>query len=322
MKYILSGLALAVFIGAAAYFSSPNQTNSPIRIGINFWPGYEYLFLAREKGFYAAEAIEVDLVETASLDDLRRAYERGTIDGMASSIIEVVQATANSGRVAQIALVPDFSDGADVILARDPIKSINDLKGKRVGMEIASLGQYIVTRALSVNGLTPEDIETVPLSQEQMVDAMASGAVDAVMTYPPVSVELLNQENVNQIFDSADIPGEVADVVSFDPEVIKGRRDDIVKFTRAWNRALEYALANPDDAHQISGERMGITKEEFADSLGGIKLLGLSDQGPLFRDGGQLETAVAFIKSILLSPDQQLNLPPDRTFLYPGAVIN
>jgi len=58
----------------------------PLRIGFNPWPGYEFIYLAKVKGFYEANDIDVKLVELNALGDVRRAFERGQIDIMASTM--------------------------------------------------------------------------------------------------------------------------------------------------------------------------------------------------------------------------------------------
>ena len=70
------------------------------RLGIIPWPGYEFLYLAQGKGFYHDEGLEVRIVEFDSLSDARRAYERGQIDALGTTVIEVLQARDTSSRAA------------------------------------------------------------------------------------------------------------------------------------------------------------------------------------------------------------------------------
>jgi Integrase core domain/NMT1-like family len=110
---------LSLFVAVAALLlnlgCAPEKSTS-LRVGINPWPGYEFLYLAQEKGVYREEGLEVRLVEFSSLSDARRAYERGQINAIAATVIEVLQARDNSSRSPQIVQVTDYSNGADVIL--------------------------------------------------------------------------------------------------------------------------------------------------------------------------------------------------------------
>ena len=306
-------LLIALLIGCSR---SPDV---PIRLGVNVWPGYEYLFLAQELGYYEMEGVNIQLVETGSLDDLRSAFERGKIDGMASSVIEVVQAAANTGRVATIFMIPDYSNGADVIISNESVKDVGELRGKKVGLEVGSLGEFMVARALQDYDMSLQDIVVVPMSQEQMLQAMDEKQVDAVMTYPPVSVELAKNPKNSILFTSADIPGEVMDVVTLSREVIKKNPELPKKIINVWQRALTYAKENPERAHKISADREGITPEEFASALEGVKLLSFQEQKLLFENNSTIRNVLNLVKNVIIVEDQRKNIPKEEEFIFDGA---
>ena len=80
-----SWLVVSILL-CAAWLAGCGRHEGPIRIGINAWPGNEFLFLAQEKGFFAAQGVDVRLIEYSSLGDVRRAFDRGQIDGMTGTI--------------------------------------------------------------------------------------------------------------------------------------------------------------------------------------------------------------------------------------------
>jgi len=140
-------------------------------VGLNAWPGYEFLYLAQEEGYFRDEGLDVRVVEFCFLSDARRAYERGQIDILGTTVIEVLQIRDNRLREPQIVQVVDCSDGADVIIARPGFASGASLKGARVGVELASLGIYVLIRRLEKSGLSFADVETVFMDQLSMEEA-------------------------------------------------------------------------------------------------------------------------------------------------------
>ena len=78
-----------------------------VRIAINPWPGYEFLYLASELGFYEQEGINVEIVELSALADVQRVYIQGRVDGFGSTVIEAVQAAGIPQKPLSIILVPD-----------------------------------------------------------------------------------------------------------------------------------------------------------------------------------------------------------------------
>jgi NitT/TauT family transport system substrate-binding protein len=282
-----------------------------LRVGINPWPGYEFLYLAQEKGFYREEGLEVRLVEFNSLSDARRAYERGQINVLTATVIEVLQVRDNSPRSPQIVQVVDYSNGADVILARPGLTNGASLRGARIGLELASLGVYVLARGLERSGLSLADVEMVSVDQLAMEDGYHKGELDAVVTYPPISTKLLRDTQATAVFSSAEIPGEVIDVIAVEAEVNTQRPGDVAKLLRAYHRAIAYTRQHPVDAYRIMAAREGLTPEEFRAALtGGIRLLSESDQAAYLRPGGKLAAVIGHSDRVLRQSGQIKG--PDR----------
>jgi NitT/TauT family transport system substrate-binding protein len=297
---------------------SPEKPAS-LRVGINPWPGYEFLYLAQEKGFYREEGLEVRLVEFNSLSDARRAYERGQINVFASTVIEVLQVRDHSPRSPQIVQVVDYSNGADVILTRPGLTKGASLRGARIGLELASLGVYVLARGLERSGLSLADVKMVPMDQLSMEDGYRKGELDAVVTYPPVSTKLLRDTQATTAFSSAEIPDEVIDVIAVEAEVNTQRPGDVVRLLRAYHRAIAFTRQNPADAYRIMAAREGLTPEEFRAALtGGIRLLSESDQAAYLRPGGKL-AAVIDRSDRILRQSGQIKGPDRRGNVFTSA---
>jgi NitT/TauT family transport system substrate-binding protein len=292
-KAFLRAIRIVVLsIGVGACGSEPRY---PLRIGINPWPGYEFLFLAEAQGLFERHGADIELVEFASLGDVRRSFERGQVDGMASTLIEVLQARYQSQREPQIVMVADYSNGADVILARAPIDSIAALRGKRVAAESASLGFFMLHRALELEGMSPKDVSVVAMDQTELCDALRNERVEAVVTYPPSSIEIERDLRVNELFSSADIPGEVVDVITIDKSVLDQRSDDARRLILAWDDALRFAKRHPAEAYRIMASRQGIEPEEFRAALAGIQVLTSAEQKPLFESDQGLRRTIGML---------------------------
>ncbi len=275
------------------------RREAPLRIGINPWPAWEYLYLAQEKGIFKEEGLDVRLIEYTSLGDCCRAFERGQIDGMTCTPVELLLARERSPRDPQVVLVTDYSNGGDVVLARSPISGVAELRGKRVGVETASLGSYVLSRALATADLTLDDVAIVPCDQLDLEAALANGDVDAVVTYPPVSVAILRAGGASLLFSSAQIPGEILDVVAIDAEVIARRGGDVAGLARGWERAKRFAGEQPTAAFALMAGREGLGVEEFREALALTHIYSLADQGELLAPGGPVETTVRMTDSIL-----------------------
>lgn len=284
------------------------------RVGINAWPGYEFLYLAQEKGFYRDERLDVRILEFSSLSDARRAYERGQIDAFGTTVIEVLQAREHSARSPQVVQVVDYSNGADMVLTQPGITTSAGLRGKRIGVELGSLGIYILARCLAKHGLTIEDVVPVSSDQTSMESSFARGDLEAIVTYPPTTVNLLKSGKAHIFFTTAEIPSEVIDVIAVEESFVRTRGAEVAKLIRAFHRAVSYTQKNPDDAFAIMAAREGLTPGEFRTALtDGIRLVPASEQTDYLRPGGRLAAIIDTSDRVLrqcgqiTGPDRRAN---------------
>ena len=126
---LLSMLALPVL--AACLNGCMHDTEPPLRIGTNVWIGSEPLYLARELGYLGRETIQ--LVEYPSASEVSRAFRNQAIDGMVVSLDELF-VLATDELLPRIVLIVDVSHGADVVVGRSGMRSMKDLRGKRVAV--------------------------------------------------------------------------------------------------------------------------------------------------------------------------------------------
>lgn len=264
----------------------------PIRIGTTPWPGYEFLHLAEELGYFEEEGVAVQLVDFLSLADSSRAFERGQVDVWGATLVELVLSHMHSQRHAQAFLVTNESAGGDVVLAREPISTAAELKGRRIGVEPSTVDVVLLHHTLQKTGLDIEQVKLVPMAQTDMLAALENGQVDAVCTYPPNSVHIAHGVAVNKIFDSAQIPNSIIDVLAGDQVVIDKRREELAAITRAFFRAREFARQNPNKALNLLAQWSRITEQDLREVLQGIRLSGLDEQMIYLQTTGNIESAL------------------------------
>lgn len=296
-----------------------SQPPQPLRIGINAWPGYEFLYLAEQKGFYKELGLPVKLLEFSSLADCRRAFERNQIDGMCSTVVEVLQALDHCTRKPQIVRVLDWSNGADVILTQPARDSVAQLRNARVGVELASLGVYLLGRALERNGMTLADVRTAPMDPLSMEEAFEQKTLDAIVTYPPHSIQLQRSGAARSVFSSSEIPGEVVDVIAIDESVRRARPEAVSKLLQGLDRAMAFLRKSPEEALRIMAEREGVSVRDFEQALReGVVMLGATDQEAYFAPGGKL-SAILDATDRILRLNAQIKGPDRRRDALPEA---
>ena len=267
---------LLVFFWMVALFGcQAPRPPEPLRIGYIDWPGYEILYLAQQKSFLKEERAPVLLKDFTSFSDLLKALQVGRLDGAAMSINEML--LARLGKEYRVVFVLDVSQGADGIVGQPQIRSMSDLKQKRIGVELKGLGGYVLTRALQKAGMEASDVTRVNMTATiEAYSAFSEKQVDAVVTFEPVLTRLATERRGNLLFTSREIPDEIINVLIFREDALQHRRRDCLKVLRAYLKAREFWKKEPDNAIAIMARRERVDPGYFRETLNGLVIPDLS----------------------------------------------
>ncbi len=286
--------------------------SAPLRVSLNAWPGYEDIYLADELGYFKDEGLDVKIIQFEALAEGRRAFESDQVDILPATAVDLMMVNG-SGRIkAKAMAVVDYSNGGDAILAGEHIKTPKDLKGKVVGLEVGSVNLFVLARALNKAGLSVKDIRVKNLAQNELIQILKKKELDAVVTYPPFMVEMLNDKGLklNTLFTTKEIPGEVVDLIIVKDEDIKSRADDLRKFNRAFWRARAYANQNRAKANEIMAKRERISPQEFSDIIThDIKLLDQDESIRILKDDKKFSNLLTLFSQTLVDVGAIRNPP-------------
>ena len=311
-----SCLYLMIFAAFVCVGCTDNEPPRTLRLAVNPWPGYSFVYLADEKGFFREEGISVQLIELASLADSRRIFEQGQADVTCCTLVEVLLMNGSDDKdPVRVVSAVDYSDGSDMLLGRSNIESLNSIRGHRIGVEPESVDGLSVFLALSSVGLTMDDVTLVPLAQSEMVEAMRTGRVDAVQSYPPTSDLIQQQEGVHRLWDSSLSPATILDVLAARESMLAERAGEVRALVRAYSRAQNYYRKHKKEAAEILARRCGLSEDALLRSFDGIRILAHDDAEAeeVFQpEGGRSVTAK--VAEGLMSIGMLQRLPPHSPF--------
>jgi NitT/TauT family transport system substrate-binding protein len=252
----------------------------PLTIGVQPWAGFMGQYVAQEKDLFSAEGVAVQEEFFQVATDTNTALAAGKVDLAWVGIPDLMTLVAQAPSL-RILMVSDYSNGADGILGRN-MNRAEDLRGKKIAREDAPYAKIFLGSYLRQAGLSEKDVEVVSLSASDAAAAFAAGRVDAATTYEPWLSKTVEESKGQILFTSKDtniIPnGLVAS-----SETIASRRDDILKYMRAIDKALEFAKTNADEANEICAKKLGVTAAEIPPQLAGIRLFDVegNKEGPM-----------------------------------------
>ncbi len=241
-----------------------------LRLGTILWPGYEPIYLAREQGLLDPD--RVVLVEYVNSNDVLRGMLNDVLDAGALTMDEALSLASQRGDNEYVIFhVADISHGGDAILARPPIDAFEQLRGKRVGFEITALGSYFLDRALAGTSLARGEFTAVNLEMDNQLGAWERGEVDALVTFEPLLTRV-RQQGGNVLFSSADIPGEIVDLMVVRREVLEQRPEVLAHLVSAWFEAVHTLETDPDTALPILDQRLRLGEQGVRQALSGLKI--------------------------------------------------
>ncbi|HYE34928.1 ABC transporter substrate-binding protein [Methylocaldum sp.] len=268
----LSVLFWAVFVEGCYW---PGE--STLRVATNVWSGYEMLYAARELGLYDEGRIR--LVEMTSATEVSLALQNGLVEAGTLTLDEVLGLKAK-GADLHVVLVFDYSAGADVLLARPGIRTIDELKHRRVGVENTAVGAVLLDAALSSVKLDPKDIEIIHLTVDEHESAYRNGSVDALVTFEPTKSRLF-ELGAKPLFDSTKIPGRILDVLAVRAEALQEHRQSLRSLVDSYFQAMAEWRTHPEQTAALIAPRMALSPAAVLKTYQEIHLTGLEENRKL-----------------------------------------
>jgi len=169
--------------------------------------------------------------------------------------------------------------------------------------------------------MTLSDVNIVNVEQSSGQARLAEGKIDAFVTYPPVSVNILEGDKYHQIFNSSQIPYEIIDTVSIATDVLAQRPELVSQLHQAWQMALDYSSKNPEEAYRIMSEREGISASDFKDVLTDLKILDSAQQAAIYQEPDKFEASARAVCETLVHTDSlSVDCQQQAPLLYRGKI--
>lgn len=253
----------AILAGAAGLSALSAQAVEQLKIGTVVWVGQAPFYVAEKMDLFKAHGLKVNLQFFSDPTLIPTAIASSALDGGTLTYDQVINTTAK-GLQQKVVMPIDFSNGGDAIVADASVKSISDLKGRKVGYSPLSTSDFLLAYALKSHGLSSNDIQPVSMSPEDVPGAMASGSLPVGVTYEPSvsQVVKLPGDKFHVLYSSKQAPGLITDVLVFDQHLIVQRPAAIKALIQGYLDGLAYIKAHPDESAAIIGKVLGVSAEE------------------------------------------------------------
>lgn len=251
---LLFVLELTVLVSVARADAPTDSTKNTLTVMLDqaVNPNHAALVVAQEKGFFAAENLQVELQVPTHPDDPSKLAAVDKVD-LAVSHQPQLHIDINAGLpIKRIGTLMSTPLSALAVLKSSPIKTLADLKGHKIGASGTDLDKALLKALLAHANLKLEEVELVNIGTSPL-PALLSGQVDA-------AVGISRNFDFNQM-DLAKKPGrmfysEEEGISPYDALVLVAPRDRLGdprlrRFLTALEQATLYTLNHPDEAWQL-----------------------------------------------------------------------
>jgi NitT/TauT family transport system substrate-binding protein len=298
MRKAVWQLAVLLFgVALAPIMDSSTARADTVKIAHSTWVGYGPLYIARDKGMFKQNGVDVDLIV---MEDPKERFPTLMADKiqMIASTVDTALLYLKKPNDFQYVVAIDDSNGGDGIVAIKDIKTIADLKGKKVAVNEGSVSEFYLNVLLAKAGLKESDLNTVNMTAGDAGGAFVAKRVEAAVTWEPWLSKGKSTDFGHLLVDSSTTPGLISDVLIVKTDWANAHQKDVAAIVKSWNEAVAYYRANPDESISIMAKGVGgwlKDPKDFKETLPGIKFYGADDSKAFFgtkAKPGPLSTTV------------------------------
>ncbi len=259
-KVIRASLALCALLACAAptWAAGPDK----VLLAIGYIPHVQFtpLYVGIDKGFYAAEGIDLQL-QFGFQYDVFSLLAAGKIDlGLSDSDQLVISGSRDLGLQAVFQYYQKYP--VAIVAKADSIQAPQDLKGKVIGTPEVSgtswIGLQLFLRKYGLDKAVT--VEKIGYTQEPTLLSGRAAAVVCFLNNEPVAMKARGI-SIRQ-WDVKDFSDMVGASFITSRAIIAARGDVLARFVRATRKAMDFTMTNRDEAMRIALKNVGNVKKE------------------------------------------------------------
>lgn len=266
-----------------------------IRIGVVTWGGYvggQYFnegFEASTKSrFYKDYGLKVEFVLNDDVDNSLNAWKNGDLDLHWYTIDAFPTIVEGLQDFRPVALwQADWSRGGDAIVARRGIKSVGDLRGKKIAVAQLTPSHSFLLWLLDAGGLSPDDVQLVEVGNAiDAASAFKSQQVDAAVVWSPDDEECLKAVTGSTILESTRSASNIiADFFFAKEDFVRNNREKLAQLYEGWMRGaaeINNSESSKGKAIDILTTGLGVPRDFAETAINNVRLVTHGDNVNFF----------------------------------------
>jgi NitT/TauT family transport system substrate-binding protein len=257
LKFVFGTLAFAVLLAGTTAAAAADKITFVTDYGL--YGRHAYYFVAIEKGYYARENLDVDIVRSPGSANTIKQVANGTAQIGFADAFAVVLGRANDGvPVKLVAMLYPRPPHAVYVLKGSGIASPKDLEGKTLAdTAFSSVPKLFATYAKAA-GFDASKTKWVTANNDALPGMLSAGRVDGIGQFtvgePLLAIAAAPKEVLGLPYADAGLDYYSNGIVAAD-ETLRSNPELVRRFVRATLDGLKAAMANPQEAGEIMHRR-------------------------------------------------------------------
>ncbi len=255
-------LRLMMSLMVAALLAAGTAHAQKIKVG--YWTsGFSlgYGAVMEQMKFAEKEGLDVEWVKFAEVNGPTRAIVPQTIDLAFGAPSTASMSIAADGVPVKIVLASQIAEAQIVVPAGSPIKSVADLKGKKIGMSPPGSATHAIASAVlqGVYGMKPADYSVVPGNEGRLAQFLLQKEVDAAVIRSVTIAQMSDDVKLTYLASVVEdwkklTKGTAAPILAVTvvhSDYVAKNPEAVAKFIAAMRKTLEYGSKNKDRVAEI-----------------------------------------------------------------------
>jgi len=270
MTRLLFGVLLIVFAGSA--LAQPKLEKFPFRLNWTLYGEHAPFFVARDKGFYAQEGLEIEIQEGSGSTTVAQLVANSTSPVAYVDAATMMRGVSNGMPIKAVGVTLQQSPMAFIYRAdaARPTK-ISEIKGSRIAITSGDASLAIFTAFMGKLGMKLDDVQMITVANPQAKEqAVLSKQADALLGYfmdqgPRMQLQTGIKMGWTRLYDMAGVTTLSSAIIVNNNWAKEAKNQDLLRrFLRASQRGWQYAFDHRAEAADIFRKSAPVFTQEIA----------------------------------------------------------
>ncbi|BBO68142.1 taurine ABC transporter substrate-binding protein [Desulfosarcina alkanivorans] len=327
-KSLILAAALILAISVVAVHAEGKPEKVTVIYGGSSWLGHYPAWVGIEKGLFKNHGLGVLFQNFYASSGRMGSLVAGDLDVASTGSISAIALMASGSRGFMAFGTQDSYATVEGIIAKESIKTIKDLRGKRIAAPFASSAHVLVLDILEQNGLDPEkDLTLLNLKVNEMPAAMGSGEIDACAAWTPHFNKLLNMPGNHMLVNDTEFSLYKEFKLGPGPDLLVVRKEFAEKypntckaFVKGYFEAVDMLINQPEECAKVLVKLTNLSMEDQMTVLKDITWIKGNEQKALMVDPGGFTTGMQQLAEFLVKHQQIDEAPKVKTWIAESMV--